>query len=469
MVLFFNLKCWESVSPIMANLARTVEERGVATHHIICPPGWKCDALRPVKPDPPNCPWGRDRLEGGLREGGISYSSAEEYCDPDLRRRAGRIAAVLAREPRPAYDGILLDEAIKASLARYLRCLYDPAQLVHQAARLEFIHDALCWMETLERILDHWQPQAIVIWGGAFYAERIAALLARRRGLRVIAVENTAFRDRIYVDAAGVTGNRHAAAHCWHWLEGRALTPVERQRLHSYLSRVHEGRASWVPQAPAAGRAQICDFLGIESDRRLVLLMGQVAVDSVVLLDSPIFPDLRDFIITTAELMASHRRHHLVVRLHPAEEMWHDNLTLQRLGGWEPPANCSLVHSRQLNTYDLMRESEVGITLCSQAGLEMLSMGKPVVTAGRAFYSGKGLTHDVGSRAAYPVVLAAALRDPRLGDEQSAGVEKLLYHMLFEYLVPFDRETLSVTPAAAEALVRRGAFSELALTAAGSG
>ncbi|HUT74255.1 MAG TPA: hypothetical protein VM221_05385 [Armatimonadota bacterium] len=74
-----------------------------------------------------------------------------------------------------------------------------------------------------ERILDHWQPQAIVIWGGTFYAERIAALLARRRGLRVIAVENTAFRDRIYVDAAGVTGNRHAAAHCRHWLEGRAF------------------------------------------------------------------------------------------------------------------------------------------------------------------------------------------------------------------------------------------------------
>ena len=465
MILFFNLKCWESVFPVMANLARSVEQRGAETHQVICAPGWKCDALRPVKPDPPNCPWGREKLEGGLRELGLPYTSADEYCDPDARLRCSRIAAVLAREPRPAYDGILLDEMIKASLARYLRTLYDPAELAHQAARLEFISDALCWLEAVRRILDHWQPQAIVVWGGTFYAERIAAVLARRRGVRVIAVENTAFRDRIYVDTAGVTGNRHSAAHNWHWLEARALTPIERQRLRDYLGTVHAGGASWVPQAARANREAICDFLGVEPEKRLALLIGQVAVDSVVLLDSPVFPDMRDFIVTTAGIVSRYPDYHLVVRLHPAEEMWHDNLTLRRLQGWEAPANCSIVHSRQLNTYDLMRESELGITMCSQAGLEMLSMGRPVVSAGRAFYSGKGLTYDVPSRAAYAAVLDDALRDPRLADEQREGVDKLLYHMIFEHLVPFDRESLAVTPEAADVLVSRGAFGGLSLAA----
>jgi hypothetical protein len=450
----------------MANLARCVEQRGIATHQIVCAPGWKCDALRPVKPDPPNCAWGREKLEAGVAP---PWSSADEYCDPQARQRCGEIAAVLARESRCAYDGLLLDEIIKASLARYLRCLYDPSHLAHQEARLGFIGDALCWMEAITRALDHWQPQAIVIWGGAFYAERIAATLARRRGIRVIAVENTAFRDRIYVDEAGITGNRHSAAHCWHWLEARALTPRERRRLSDYLGEVHAGRASWVPHAAAATRREICEALGVDPARRLVLLIGQVAIDSVVLLDSPIFPDMREFVITTAELLSRYAQHHLVVRLHPAEEMWHDNLTLQRLQDWQPPANCSIVHSRQLNTYDLMRESELGITMCSQAGLEMLSMGKPVVTAGRAFYAGKGLTHDVPSRAAYPAVLDDALRDPHLSIEQREGIEKLLYHMIFEYLVPFDRENLSVTPEAADIMVNRGAFAGLALAGAAAG
>jgi len=460
-VLFLNLKCWESVAPVIWNLARTVEERGIATHHIICAPGWKCDALRPVKPDPPNCPWGRERLEAGLQAQGLAYSCASQYSAEDGRRRCECIAGALAQEAQPSYDGIALDEIIKASLARYLRCLYDPSQPRHQAARLEFIADALCYLEAFRRALDHWQPQAIVIWGGMFYAERIAAMLARRRGIRVIAIENTAFHDRIYLDTAGVTGNRHTAAHCWHWLEARALTPLERQRLRDYLSRVHSGAASWVPQARTAGRDEICDSLGIERNRRLALLIGQVAVDSVVLLDSPTFHDMAEFIITTAEMVARHPEYHLIVRLHPAEAMWHDNLTLRRLEGWNAPPNCSIVHSQQLNTYDLMRESEVGITLCSQAGLEMLSMGKPVVTAGRAFYAGKGLTHDVPSRAAYPAVLEQALRSPRLTEDQRAGVEKLLYHLLFEYLVPFDRETLSVTPQAADHLVSAGPLRDL--------
>ena len=466
MVLLFNLKCWESVSPIISNLGRGLEERGVPTHQLICAPAWKCDALRPVKPDPPNCPWGRERLESVVQAHGLPYTCVSEYLDADARQRCNRIAAVLAQEPRAAYDGIILDEVVKASLARYLRQLYDPSQLRHQAARIEFMNDALCYLEAIARILDHWQPQAIVIWGGMFYAERIAAILARRRGIRVIAVENTAFRDRIYMDDAGVTGNRHAAAHCWHWLEARSLTPLERQRLRDYLAQVHAGAASWVPHSESAGREKICDALKIAPDRRLVLLIGQVAVDSVVLLDSTVFPDMREFIITTADITSAHPECHLVVRLHPVEAMWHDNLTLRRLDGWTPPPNCSIVHSQQLNTYDLMRESELGITLCSQAGLEMLSMGKPVVTAGRAFYAGKGLTWDVPTRAAYPAVLGEALRNPRLTDDQREGVEKLLYHLIFEHLIPFDRDSLCVTPEAADMLVSRGPFRGLALAEA---
>ena len=462
MVLFFNLKCWETVFPILTNLALSLEGQGIESHQIICAPRWKCDALRPVKPDPPNCAWGRERLLADLNSKRLPYSSLEDYGDGDLRARAGRMAESLARETRPAYDGIALEEVIKASLARYLRCLYDPAQATHQLARRQFFRDAVCCIEAIGKILDHWRPEAIVVWGGTFYAERIAAILARRRGMRVIAVENTAFRDRIYVDGAGVTGNRHSAAHNWHWLESRVLTPQEQQRLYGYLNTVHAGDSSWIPQPNRASREELCARLGIAADRRLALLIGQVAIDSVVVMDSPVFAEMREFIVTTAEIMAGHPEYHLVVRLHPAEAMWHDDLTLRRLADWKRPANCSIVHSQEMNTYDLMRESELGITICSQAGLEMLSMGKPVVTAGRAFYAGKGLTHDVTSRAAYPAVLEEALKKPRLTHEQREGVEKLLYHLIFEHLAPFDRDGFSVTAQGIEMLVNQGAFAGLA-------
>ncbi|NIM05464.1 MAG: hypothetical protein GTN69_07525, partial [Armatimonadetes bacterium] len=58
--------------------------------------------------------------------------------------------------------------------------------------------------------------------------------------------------------------------------------------------------------------------------------------------------------------------------------------------------------------------------------------------------------------------LENALREGRLDEQQREGVEKLLYYMIFEYLVPFDRETLSVTPEAANMLIERGAFRGLA-------
>jgi hypothetical protein len=449
MVLFFNLKCWETVFPILANIARQLEQRGIPTHHILCSPGWKCDALRPIKSDPPDCPWGREKLESGFNGSGLAFSSAGEYADPELRERCEKIAKVLSEESRPAYNGILLEEVIKASLGRYLRGRYDPAKENHRAARRAFLTDSLGWIETANIIFEHHQPEAIVIWGGTFYAERILAILARRRGIPVFAVENTAFRDRIYFEPEGVTGNRHRAAHNWHWLEARALTPLEKQKLSHYLAEVQQGVASSMPQPPPLSRREICEFLGINPNKKLVLLLGQVAIDSVVLLDSPVFPDMADFIRATAELFSRHPDYQLIVRLHPAEAMWQDNLTFKKLQGWTPPENCSLVHSQQLNTYDLMRESELGLTLCSQAGLEMLSLGKPVVVAGQAFYAGKGFTFDVPNRACYPAVLEAALNST-LSPTQRESVEKLLYYIIFEQLIPFDRETLRVTEAGME-------------------
>jgi|GEM_PF-5728014 len=464
MILLFNLKCWESVFPIIGNLARQLAAAGYSCHQILCPPGWRCDALRPIRPDPVSCAWGKEKLESYLNNTGLSFSSAGEYADPELRSRYEKIAAVLAEESHPSYNGILLDEAIKASLGRYLRELYNPAKENHRAARRAFITDALCWIETANVVFEQHQPETIVIWGGYFYAERILALLARRRGIKVLAVENTAFHDRIYVEPEGVTGNRHRAAHNWHWLGARALTPQEKQKLSHYLAEVHRGASSSMPQPAPFSRQEICAFLGVAPNKKLALLLGQVAIDSVVLLDSPVFPDMADFVRTTGEIFSRHPDYHLVIRLHPAEALWHDNLTLKKLKDWTPPANCSLVHSQQLNTYDLMRESQFGITLCSQAGLEMLSLGKPVVTAGQAFYAGKGLTLDVPNRAAYAAVIEEVLGQKELSLDQHAGVEKLLYHIIFEQLVPFDREGLCVTEEGMELLLSR-LTSELAQAA----
>ena len=99
------------------------------------------------------------------------------------------------------------------------------------------------------------------------------------------------------------------------------------------------------------------------------------------------------------------------------------------------PPNCLVVSGPDVSTYQLMERSEVGVTINSQAGLEMLLMGKPVVTAGRCFYANKGFTHDVGQRNNLENSLLAAM-DFGLSDSEKKELGIFTKYLIAHYMLP---------------------------------
>ena len=73
-------------------------------------------------------------------------------------------------------------------------------------------------------------------------------------------------------------------------------------------------------------------------------------------------------------------------------------------------ANFCVLEGKAYATESFLKNCDLGITINSQAGLEMLMLGKPVVVAGRASYAGKGFTYDVPDKALYENVLENALK-----------------------------------------------------------
>ena len=185
----------------------------------------------------------------------------------------------------------------------------------------------------------------------------------------------------------------------------------------------------------------------IDSRKKIALLIGQVATDAVMAIDSYVYKDSVEFIKDTIKLFKAYPDYHLIVRLHPKESFGanqikrpYNNITFQRLKelNLHKTENVSIVHSMQSNTYSLMDISDFAIVINSQAGLEMLSRHKPVIVLGDAFYSKKGFTFDVNYKETYPILLKKVIEKPELSQRQKMDIDKFLYHMIFKYLFPID-------------------------------
>jgi hypothetical protein len=169
-------------------------------------------------------------------------------------------------------------------------------------------------------------------------------------------------------------------------------------------------------------------------------------------MDSTVFKTTADFIGEVAATVGKHSDWFLVVRLHPKEAwhvdssgredfpgeyLWDNTLQAMEATGIKLPANCLIVSGPDVSTYQLMERSSVGVTINSQAGLEMLLLGKPVVTAGRCFYARKNFTHDVCQRGELEAALVAAM-ESGLSSSQKEELDVFCQYLFAHDLLPKD-------------------------------
>lgn len=370
-------------------------------------------------------------------------------------------------ESAPAvYAGLDLDALTRASLCRALG--ESRGKLDRDETATALRRQAVRYLRGFERLFQDRRPAAIVVENGYLLAPRAAVAVARRLGVRQLAIENSFLKDRFFLEGlTGAVGNRHSLVQLnWEMVRDRVLTEEQREQLQAYLAArdVSSNFGGYIRHDAALEPAEIRRRLGVPDDRRLALLISQVPFDSVVSMDSPLYDDLLDFITDCIRIFRDHPEYHLVVRLHPLEahESLGANFTLERLQALGlPEGNYSIVHSTQLNTYGLMDAADFGLCINSQAGLEMLSRGKPVAVVGDAFYARKGFTLDVGDRAFLPAAIERLAAGYRLSERQQRDIENFLYHAIFEYLVPRDPAAITgrleqVLAGPAAAVARQG-------------
>jgi len=356
------------------------------------------------------------------------------------KERAGHVSAT--------YAGLNLWEVCRTSIAKELG-RQPPLVLGPEERRVadQFFHWAVLCINGMERTLDELQPDAVLVFQGGVFDSRCVVESAARRGIRTIAVETSFIGNMALVDSlSGIIVNRHTLAArgstlCEARFHDIALDPVAFWQKSLCDKGDHHRTGGASP-----------DSLRLPADRKVLLVIGQVAADASITLDSPLYRSSAYLIAHTVDIAERQPDWHVVARLHPKEAwhldrrndpdapgeyLWDNTLRELRALHLDKHPNLTIVSGPEMSTYELMQRACVGVTINSQAGLEMALLGKPVVTTGRCFYAQNGFTWDVGRRELLEPALVAAM-DGGITPGETARLHAFCRYLFGHYLLPID-------------------------------
>jgi capsular polysaccharide export protein len=368
-----------------------------------------------------------------------------EHCESDF------VALNADSYKKEIYQEIDLWSVCKGTLSYREPNGIDNDHIENLGAVSKVYAEAISYYEKVKNILEKDRPDIVIVWGGMFFEGQILTKLAARLDIPSYAIEYSFDKERIFFDEAGVIANRHSFARAWDFLRTIPLQAEQSVSVKSWVAENYKGKSANQPQKgiPESVKKEL-----ISKDKPNILLLGQCFIDSVVQLDNPHFSTtLEAYQAVASEVMDIDAR--LILKTHPGDkpeiterikEIFSGNKDIKVIA---PP--------NDLNVYSLMDICDVGITINSQAGLEMLAKHKRVLTLGDAFYGGKGFNLHLSSRELLGPSIRHLIDNPHLNDEEVELVERYLFYFLNNYLVK-KNEIANVIP---NILDQRNPFSRL--------
>ena len=156
------------------------------------------------------------------------------------------------------------------------------------------------------------------------------------------------------------------------------------------------------------------------------------------------FPNMLDWAIRTIRYFAARQDLQLIIRIHPAEirgTIPSRQPLLAEIHKVFPklPENVFIIPPEsQVSTYAAMQECNAVIIYGTKTGVELTSMGIPVIVAGEAWIRNKGITMDAQSPEEYFKLLDRLPLEEKLSDNLLERARKYAYHFFFRRMIPIS-------------------------------
>jgi len=438
-------------------LAAALTFRGAEVHVLLCDGAMtacaECDAsLYPAVADfvahgPSrdlcrDCMWPAERVYAQL---GLTIHRYSDWLTAEDRAEARRVGATVPTSGIRALvvDGLAIGEHAYAGALRFFAAGSLEAEPAGDAVLRRYLEAALLTAFASRRLLRALAFTTVVLTHGIYVPWGIVGEVVRREGAHLV-TWNVAYRKRRFIFSHDDTYHHTLMTEPREHWERTPLSPAQDRELTKYLSSRREGLFDWIVfHRPRRQDAQdIARRIGLDPSKPAIGLLTNVTWDAQLHYPANAFPSMLDWLVQTCEYFATRPDLQLLMRVHPAEISGFPpsrQPVLQELRTRLPRLSPNIIvvpPESDMSTYALMSLCNAAIIYGTKMGVELTSVGLPVIVAGEAWIRNKGLTRDASSPAAYFGILAELPFRGRLDGAQLERARRYAYHFFFNRMIP---------------------------------
>ena len=364
----------------------------------------------------------------------------------DQRQLATNIARSIPFEEIPSYqyDGLNVGEHAYAGALRFFATGSLEREPKAEAILRRYLHAALVTMFATRQLVRDHQFTCAVFTHGIYVPWGIMGEVCRQEHVR-IANWNVAYRKRRFIFSHGDTYHHTLMSEPKSEWENLDLTKTRERKLLEYLESRREGLFDWIvfhrPSASTPSK-QLAEAVGIDPNRPVIGLLTNVSWDAQLHYPANAFPDMLDWLTQTCEYFAGRQDLQLLIRVHPAEISGFPlsrQPVLAELARRLPSLAANIIvvpPESTLSTYGLMSLCNAAIIYGTKMGVELTSVGLPVIVAGEAWVRNKGVTHDASNSEEYFNMLDRLPFERPVDGDRVQRAKRYAYHFFFRRMLP---------------------------------
>jgi hypothetical protein len=213
-----------------------------------------------------------------------------------------------------------------------------------------------------------------------------------------------------------------------------------------YLKSRWQGTEDWIwfHERPQVDVSAISAEVGVDFSKPCIGLLTNVMWDAQLHYPTNAFPNMLAWVMATIDYFAARPELQLLIRVHPAEirgTLPSRQPLMAELRRAYPslPGNVFVIPPEsQVSTYAAMLQCDSAIIFGTKTGVELTSMGIPVIVAGEAWIRNKGLTLDAASVPDYFRILDQLPLGCRMDASQVERSRRYAYHWFFRRMIPLE-------------------------------